>query len=108
MKMSWRRLFLQVSMIAALLSVANQTCAAENKSDDVVKVEYVDRDISVTSWGQDNSSPRAIVLAIHGMTLHGGTYDRTARALAGRGVTVIAPDMRGYGRNYDPNEKGGV
>jgi alpha-beta hydrolase superfamily lysophospholipase len=107
MKKSWRRLFLHTSMLMALFSMAHPTWAAADKSD-VVKAEYVDQDISVTSWSQDNSSPRAIVLAIHGMTLHGGTYDRTARALAGRGVTVIAPDMRGFGRNYDPDDKGGV
>lgn len=47
----------------------------------------------------DASNPDAIILGIHGLTLHGRRYRVLARALAvNENCIFVAPDMRGFGR----------
>ncbi len=44
--------------------------------------------------------PRAVILALHGFGDAGDlTFDAAARAWAERGITVYAPDQRGFGAN---------
>jgi acylglycerol lipase len=69
----------------------------------------------VYQWQDYQQTPKAIVLAIHGLTQHGTVFDAYARKLAADGVIVVALDMRGYGAwykdgkhaqiNYDQSEK---
>src|SRR6185369_3848802 len=54
--------------------------------------------IPIHSWQNPSLPVRAIVVAVHGVTLHGGTYDKVARELAKQGTVTIAQDMRGFGR----------
>ena len=49
-------------------------------------------------WRDTERKPRGVALAVHGLVMHGGTYDSMARELAAKGFIVVAPDMRGYGR----------
>lgn len=51
-------------------------------------------------WQDDSINPKAVVLAAHGATLHGGAYDTFGRLLASHGYIVIAPDMHGFGHFY--------
>jgi alpha-beta hydrolase superfamily lysophospholipase len=48
-------------------------------------------------WKADR--PRALVHVLHGMSEHGGRYERIARELNGLGITVRAHDHRGHGLN---------
>lgn len=48
--------------------------------------------------------PRAGLLMVHGLGDHSGRHAQTARILAGKGVTVLAPDLRGHGRS--PGRRG--
>jgi len=54
-------------------------------------------------WYPTKLPPDAMVLAIHGLTLHGKCYDILARTFAAKNALgymyVVAPDMRGFGRN---------
>src|ERR1700733_4366499 len=54
-------------------------------------------------WLTKKIPPDGMVLAIHGLTLHGLRYDIVARAFAADNPLgsyyVLAPDMRGFGRN---------
>ncbi len=62
--------------------------------------------IPTYEWMPANKPPRAIVLTIHGLTLHGRRYRVLARMLAANNVGVISLDMRGFGRcHFDPNKK---
>ena len=61
--------------------------------------------IPTYEWMPSSSSPRAIVLAIHGLTLHGRRYRVLARMLAANKVGVVALDMRGFGRCRFDEEK---
>jgi len=55
--------------------------------------------VPIYEWHKPgNLAPRAVLLFIHGTSLHGGVYDVIARELASQGYVVFAPDMRGFGR----------
>jgi alpha-beta hydrolase superfamily lysophospholipase len=57
-------------------------------------------------WMPVGAPPRAIVIGVHGLTLHGRRYRVLARVLAVSGVGFIAMDMRGFGRcKFDPEKK---
>jgi len=54
-------------------------------------------------WYPVKQQPDSMVLAIHGLTLHGKRYEVLGRVFAAENalgsVYVVAPDMRGFGRN---------
>ncbi|MDR3615201.1 MAG: alpha/beta fold hydrolase [Candidatus Obscuribacterales bacterium] len=54
--------------------------------------------LPIYCWKDSTQPMKAIILAIHGATLHAGTFDETAKHLAGEGYVVYAIDMRGFGR----------
>lgn len=41
--------------------------------------------------------PKLIILALHGMAMHGSTFDALKETLAAENILVIAPDLPGYG-----------
>ena len=62
--------------------------------------------IPLCEWYPKDRDPVGIVLAIHGLTLHGKRYDVLCKAFAAEGFYACAPDMRGFGRCYkDPEHK---
>jgi alpha-beta hydrolase superfamily lysophospholipase len=99
----------QFSRIAiSALAIAQINCAeapaAPVRSDTSIEIKPQQHSLPICEWKDSSADPRAIVLAIHGMTLHGGTYDRIARELCSDGVLTIAPDMRGFGRCYSSHQ----
>ena len=42
--------------------------------------------------------PKAMIIGIHGLTLHGRRFRVLARSLAVNGVGFVSVDMRGFGR----------
>jgi alpha-beta hydrolase superfamily lysophospholipase len=62
--------------------------------------------IPTYEWMPVNPPLKAIVLGVHGLTLHGRRYRVLARALAVNGVGFVAMDMRGFGslRFGDPKQ----
>ncbi|HND67091.1 MAG TPA: alpha/beta fold hydrolase [Candidatus Obscuribacter sp.] len=55
-------------------------------------------DVPMSVWQDPELEQRGIVVAVHGLVMHGRVYDTMARELAKDGLTVVAPDLRGYGR----------
>jgi len=43
--------------------------------------------------------PRAVIVALHGMSDYSNAFDMPGRFWAGLGITTIAYDQRGFGRN---------
>lgn len=57
-------------------------------------------------WMCVGSKPKAIIIGVHGLTLHGRRYRVLARTLAVSGYGFIAMDMRGFGRcRWDDNNQ---
>lgn len=58
------------------------------------------------TWMPKDQGPRCIILAIHGLTLHGRRYRTIARTFSVNGVGLVSFDMRGFGicRTDDKNE----
>jgi alpha-beta hydrolase superfamily lysophospholipase len=54
--------------------------------------------VPIIKWSRPDSVPIAVLIALHGSTLHGGTFDQLAREMVARGYMVVAPDIRGFGR----------
>jgi alpha-beta hydrolase superfamily lysophospholipase len=49
-------------------------------------------------WQSASTKPRAVIVTLHGLIMHGGVFDSMARRLVSQGYIVASPDMRGYGR----------
>ncbi|MBA3856371.1 MAG: hypothetical protein C0507_05620 [Cyanobacteria bacterium PR.3.49] len=57
-------------------------------------------------WLPAGKEPEAVIIGIHGLTLHGRRYRVLARTMALSGIAFISFDMRGFGRcNYDTENK---
>ncbi len=55
------------------------------------------RALHVYRW-LPSSSPKAVLIIIHGMAEHAGRYARFAKALTAEGYAVYAPDLPGHGK----------
>ncbi len=55
------------------------------------------QEVPVRFWFPSAAVPRAVVICIHGMCLHSGSYSALAGSLQARGYLVIALDVRGCG-----------
>ncbi|MBV24840.1 MAG: lysophospholipase, partial [Gemmatimonadetes bacterium] len=53
-------------------------------------------DLHVRLW-TPSSTPRAIILVLHGYAEHGGRYAHVAEVLAADGLAVLVPDHVGHG-----------
>lgn len=49
-------------------------------------------------WLDRSVEHRGVIIAMHGLIMHGGVFDTVASNLAEKGFIVLAADMRGYGR----------
>ena len=56
--------------------------------------------LSCRHWQPVGLTPRAFIVALHGVQSHGGWYDRSNRALCEAGYDVLFVDRRGSGRNF--------
>lgn len=59
--------------------------------------------IPVYEWMPRDGNPKGMVLAIHGLTLHGGRYSLLGKFTATNGYYLVAPDLRGYGKCRQDN-----
>lgn len=49
------------------------------------------------SWTISKGSPKAVLVCVHGLGLHGGTYRLFGEQMSKRGVATYALDVRGFG-----------
>lgn len=58
------------------------------------------------TWMPKDQAPRCIILAIHGLTLHGRRFRTLARTFSANGVGLVAFDMHGFGMcRFDDNNQ---
>lgn len=92
---------LAISSLAGLLSVSQVSAAVECQHK-LPGHETASNSLYV--WSDNQVSPKAIILAIHGVTLHGGAYEALGNELAPHGYVVISPDLTGFGHLYQKDD----
>jgi len=60
--------------------------------------QYATAGLPTYEWMPVDQDPKAIIVAIHGLTLHGRRFRVLGRSLAVQGIGFISMDMRGFGR----------
>lgn len=91
-----------LTLSGAQLSASAQ--AAETPiCGEVNKTIFGDLHLPIYLWTKTPADPSAIIVAIHGGCLHGGTYKALGEALAPKNVMVVSMDLRGYGKWYYEN-----
>jgi len=96
-KIAKTRLALAALVVGLTFAALANPAAAEVVRDDTPQIEGLN-DRRIYEWKDTELKPKAVAIAVHGLVLHGGVYDKLARELAGQGYVVVAPDLRGYGR----------
>jgi acylglycerol lipase len=99
----------QICVMALALALA--ACAVERapmgNAPTTPRLEsdaFVTRDgmrLPLRHWDADGS-PRAIILALHGMSDYSNAYDGPAKQWAASGITTLAFDQRGFGAGPNP------
>lgn len=66
------------------------------------KINYVSVSQSppTIAWGTRHQDPKAVILCIHGLGMHKGTYDDFGKLMDSKGIPVYAIDVRGFGDWY--------
>lgn len=85
--------------LALAVSLSALPCMAEVVRQDFIKLGNEDKR-PIYEWRDPSLSNKAVVVTIHGVTLHGGVFDAVARYLASEGFTVLSPDLVGHGRRH--------
>lgn len=95
-----RRVLTSSLVLAALLCSLGLPSSAQPERDDNPRAHAMGflPDVPLSVWQDPDVEQRGIVVAVHGLVMHGRVYDTMARELARDGLTVVAPDLRGYGR----------
>lgn len=98
------------AITASAAYISNTEAATSAKGTIELEARLVDnlsKDINcpIYSWS-NTSSPHAVIVAIHGATLHGRSYSTLAESLSKKGYAVFAPDMRGFGSWYHDDHPG--
>jgi acylglycerol lipase len=53
-------------------------------------------------WEAEANTPRAVIVALHGMSDYSNAFDMPGKAWAKLGITTLAYDQRGFGRSDNP------
>jgi len=61
--------------------------------------------VPVTSWTDQNKPVRAVLLCIHGLGLHKGTFAQFGQKMAAYGIPTYALDVRGFGEWQEPKKR---
>ncbi len=81
----------------------------ENASPAIETAAFVARDglhLPLREW--DAKNPKAVIVALHGMSDYSEAFEMPAPWWADHGITTIAYDQRGFGRAPDPGIWGGA
>lgn len=88
-------------MLAAAILLGSLSAPSFAKEYEGAIVDNLGQELGfpLYSW-QPVTAPQAVILAIHGATLHGRSYTAIAKHLSQKGYAVYAPDLRGFGAWY--------
>jgi acylglycerol lipase len=69
--------------------------------DDVLTARDGTR-LPLRRWDADGGKPRAVIVALHGMSDYSNAFDMPGKVWAKLGITTLAYDQRGFGKNENP------
>ena len=69
--------------------------------DDVVIARDGTR-LPLRRWDAEGGKPRAVIVALHGMSDYSNAFDMPGKVWARLGITTLAYDQRGFGKNENP------
>jgi len=81
----------------SLESQKNLSDKSERKNSERTGSEGAKSEAPCLSWLNPLGKPRAIILCVHGLGLHSGSYEQFGKAMSQRGYAVYAVDVRGFG-----------
>lgn len=58
--------------------------------------------LPLREWDAEASKPKAVIVALHGMSDYSNAFDGPGREWAKRGITTLAIDQRGFGQAPNP------
>ena len=58
--------------------------------------------LPLREWDAEGGQPKAVIIALHGMSDYSNAFDMPAKTWAKRGITTLAIDQRGFGRSPNP------
>ena len=58
--------------------------------------------LPLREWAAEGDAPKAVIIALHGMSDYSNAFDGPGREWAWRGITTLAIDQRGFGRTENP------
>lgn len=58
--------------------------------------------LPLREWKADGEAPKAVIVALHGMSDYSNAFDMPGTEWAKRGITTLAIDQRGFGRSGNP------
>ena len=97
--------FIALVIVSTLLNVC--CSAAETSTSESRKASSARSGPPMLTWAPEGK-PKAVVLCVHGLGLHNGTYETFGKRLAGVGVATYALDVRGFGSWQNKNGQGDV
>ena len=75
--------------------------ASPTVGDDVITARDGTR-LPLRRWEAEGGKPRAVIVALHGMSDYSNAFDMPGKVWAGLGITTLAYDQRGFGKNENP------
>ena len=69
--------------------------------DDVITARDGTR-LPLRHWDAEGGKPRAVIVALHGMSDYSNAFDMPGKVWAKLGITTLAYDQRGFGKNDHP------
>jgi acylglycerol lipase len=69
--------------------------------DDVITARDGTR-LPLRHWDAEGGKPRAVIVALHGMSDYSNAFDMPGKVWARMGITTLAYDQRGFGKNENP------
>lgn len=82
-----------------------QTLTDEVKAQELKYPSSVAKPAPCVSWSDPLIQPRFVLLCIHGLGLHKGTFEPLGKELANKGAITYAIDMRGFGESIETKRR---
>ncbi|HKD48810.1 MAG TPA: alpha/beta fold hydrolase [Rhizomicrobium sp.] len=94
-----------LSLILLGCAVTRAPLGSEDVTPEFGQSVLVARDgtrLPMREWDAEGDEPKAVIIALHGMSDYSNAFDGPGREWAKRGITTLAIDQRGFGRAPNP------